>query len=219
MSERVTLEAQKRESTGTGNSRAYRNEGLLPAVIYGGNAAVDHVLMEEKVFTQELHKEGFFAKLFDIKVDGKNQMVLTKDVQFHPVTERPLHADFVRVDEKSKIVVSIPVHFEGKEKSPGLKRGGVLNVVRAVVGLYCSPANIPTHVTVDLTTLNVGETVHFSAINLPEGVEQEPNQRDYTIANILAPRLEKAVEETADEEAEGEEAEGEEGSKEASTEE
>ena len=195
MAEKVTFEAQQKEGTGTGVSREYRRNGQLPAVVYGGNAAVDHIVLEEKHFVQELHKEGFFAKLFDISLGGKSQMVLAKDVQFHPVTDRPLHADFVRVDENSRIVVSIPVHFEGKEKSPGLKRGGVLNVVRSEVGLYCSPANIPTHIVADLSSLNVGETIHFSDLTLPEGVEQEPNSRDYTIANILAPRIEKAVEE------------------------
>ena len=209
MAEVQSLTATPRDRAGKGSARAARRDGQVPAVIYGNKLDPLTISVERRALEQELHKAGFFIRLVDIKVNGEDHRVLPRDVQFHPVTDAPLHVDFLRFSKDRKITVAIPVTFENEEESPGLKRGGVLNVVRFEVEVLCTADNIPQAFTADLTGLEIGDGIHASSITLPEGVEFTISDRDFTIATVAAPTV---VAEEAAEEQEGEEGEeGEEG--------
>ena len=158
---------------------------------------------------REISTGAFFATLFDVQVNGKAERVLPRDLQLHPVTDRPLHVDFLRVSATTEIEVDVPVEFINEEESPGLKRGGVLNIVRHAVEVSCRADSIPQEFVIDLTGLDIGDSVHISNITLPEGVTPTITDRDFTICTIAAPNL-AVEEEEADEEAEGEVPEGEE---------
>ena len=211
MSEIHTLSAEPKERAGKGAARATRRAGRVPAVIYGAKKPPVMVTLEPRDVTREINKAGFFATLFDIEVGGGKERVLPRDLQLHPVTDRALHIDFLRVSASTKVTVNVPCSFVNDEEAPGLKRGGVLNVVRYEIELACRADAIPQEIEVDLTGLDIGDGVHISMISLPEGVEPTITDRDFTIATIAAPTL--TVEEE-DEAAEGEEGEapvGEEG--------
>lgn len=192
-----TLSAEKRERSGKGAARATRRAGRVPAVLYGGGEAPALISVEPRTLTQELHKTGFFATLFDLQLDGQTIRVLPRDVQLDPVSDQPIHADFMRVSRDSQVHVQVPVVFRNEALSPGLKRGGVLNVVRHEIEVICSPDLIPRELVVDLTGLEINDSVHISAIALPEGVRPTISDRDFTVATIAAPTAVKVEAEEA----------------------
>jgi large subunit ribosomal protein L25 len=182
-----TIAATKRERAGKGSSRAVRREGRVPAVIYGGNQPPELVSVGMNDVTLKYHKGGFRNTLFSLDIDGAAQQVLPRDVQTHPVTDRIIHVDFFRVGADTRITIDVPVHFSGMEQSPGVKRGGVLNVVRHEVELWCPAGSIPERLEVNLAGLDIGDGVHIRDIALPEGVTPVIRDRNFTIATIAAP--------------------------------
>jgi len=206
MSDTLTLSAEARDRAGKGASRALRREGRVPAVIYGNNEEPQTIHVEEKSLAKLLGTGVFFNSVVTVEVAGKKVRTLPKDVAFHPVTERPLHADFLRVSAHAKVTVNVPVRFTNEDASPGLKRGGVLNVVRHELEMVCDAASIPDEIVVDMTGFDVGEAVHVSHVTLPKGAEPTITDRDFTIATIVAPSALKSSEgDTTKEEAETEE--------------
>jgi large subunit ribosomal protein L25 len=197
MSDIVELPAQSRERAGKGPARATRRTGNVPGVIYGAKKDPNLISVEERLLTKLLHQGGFFSTLFDVKVNGKAERVLARDVQFDPVSDKPVHIDFLRVSAATSVHVEVSVHFINEDKCPGIKGGGVLNVVRHEVELTCRADAIPQHIEVDLAGLDIGDGVHISMVKLPEGVHPTITDRDFTIATIAAPtvvREETAVE-------------------------
>ncbi len=194
MSDQLTLSAETRERAGKGASRALRNSGRTPAVIYGNNEEPTTVHVEEKALLKALHTGHFMNSVVMVEVGGKSVRTLPKDVSFHPVTERPLHVDFLRISEHATVTVQVPVLFTNEEKSPGIKRGGVLNIVRHELELICDAAMIPDDVEVSLAGMEVGESLHISAVTLPAGAKSAITDRDFTIATIVAPSALKSSE-------------------------
>jgi large subunit ribosomal protein L25 len=194
MSDQLTLSAEARERHGKGASRHLRREGRVPAVVYGNNDSPLGIHVEEKALLKALHTGHFMNSVVMIEVGGESVRTLPKDVSFHPVTDRPLHADFLRISEHAKVAVEVPVLFINEEKSPGLKRGGVLNIVRHEIELSCDAAEIPDDITVDLTGYDVGDSIHVSAVTLPAGATPTITDRDFTIATIVAPSSLKSSE-------------------------
>ena len=211
MAEVQTIAAASRDRAGKGTARAARRAGQIPAVIYGNKEEPLLITVDRTRLEQELGKRGFFIRLLDVEVDGATHRVLPRDTQYHPVTDRPLHVDFLRYSADRKLTVEIPVHFLNEEESPGLKSGGVLNVVRHTIEVLCVADAIPDAYEIDLTGLEVGDSIHASALTLSEGVELTITDRDFTIATIATASV-MAVEEAVEgeEDVEGEEgAEGE----------
>jgi large subunit ribosomal protein L25 len=194
MSDALTLSAEARDRAGKGASRALRKEGRVPAVIYGNNEEPQMVHVEEKILAKLLGTGHFFNSVVMVEVGGKKVRTLPKDVAFHPVSERPLHADFLRVSEHAQVHVNVPVVFINEEKSAGLKRGGVLNVVRHELELIVDAAEIPDDITIDLSGTDVGDSIHISAVTLPKGAKSAIDDRDFTIATIVAPSALKSQE-------------------------
>lgn len=213
MSDALTLPAEARERAGKGASRALRREGRVPAVIYGGKEEPTPIHVEAKELVRQLGTGHFMNSIVMIDVDGKQVRTLPKDVAMHPVSDRPVHVDFLRLAKDAKIHVNVPVVFVNEEASPGLKKGGVLNVVRHELELVCESDKIPGEIELDVTGLEVGDSIHISSVVLPEGSESAITDRDFTIATVVAPSaLKRAESEEGEEElAEGEEAEGAEG--------
>ena len=204
MSEALTLPAELRERAGKGASRELRRDGRVPAVIYGGKEDPVAIHVEAKELVRQLGTGHFMNSIVMVEVGGKKVRALPKDVALHPVTDRPLHVDFLRLAKDSKIHVEVPVVFVNEEASPGLKKGGVLNVVRHELELVCESDKIPDDIQLDLTGLDLGDSIHISQITLPAGSVSAITDRDFTIATVVAPsglRSEAA-------EAEGGEAEG-----------
>ncbi len=197
-----TLAAEPKEGAGKGAARAARREGRIPDVIYGAKKAPVMVTLDPQEVHREIRGGGFFTTLFDVKVSGGNERVLARDLQLHPVSDKPLHIDFLRVSTSTVVVVEVPCNFINDEESPGIKRGGVLNVVRHALELSCRADAIPNEIEIDLTGLDIGDSVHISQIDLPEGVTPTITDRDFTVASVAAPSV---VKEEAAEEAEGEE--------------
>ncbi|WP_207477751.1 50S ribosomal protein L25/general stress protein Ctc [Arenibaculum pallidiluteum] len=187
MSQIVTIGAEPRDRAGKGAARQTRREGRIPAVIYGGKEQPLLISLEFRQFDRVLRTPGFFTHLFDVSVGGANHRVLPRDVQFDPITDRPTHVDFLRISAGSTITLMIPVEFANQEKSPGLKRGGVLTIVRHEIEFTVPADAIPEHITVDCTGFDVGESIHISAVKLPAGVKPVISDRDFTIATITAP--------------------------------
>ena len=198
MSDQLTLSAEARETAGKGASRALRREGRVPCVIYGAGEAPTGVHVEEKALMKALHTGHFMNSVVMVEVGGAPVRTLPKDVAFHPVSDRPLHVDFLRISEHSKVTVNVPVHFINEEASPGIKRGAVLNVVRHELELVCDASEIPDEITIDLTGTDVGDSIHISAVTLPKGVESAITDRDFTIATIVAPSALKSSEGDSD---------------------
>lgn len=186
MREVVTFAAEARARAGKGTARAARLSGRVPAVIYGGETAPESISIDTKALLKELHKGGFLNRLLEIEVGGQKTRVLPRDVQFHPVSDMPIHADFMRVTAGSRIRIWIPVHFEGADQSRGVKLGGVLNIVRHEIEFFCAPDNIPDAITVNLAATEIGDSIHISQIALPEGVKPVIN-RDFTVATLAPP--------------------------------
>ncbi|HEY9554237.1 50S ribosomal protein L25/general stress protein Ctc [Allosphingosinicella sp.] len=192
MSEQLTLSAETRERAGKGASRAMRRTGRVPAVIYGDRQEPLAIHVEEKALMKMLNTGFFMNSVVMVDVGGAANRTLPKDVQFHPVTERPLHVDFLRISEHAKVTVGVPVRFTNEDASPGLKRGGVLNVVRHELELTCDASEMPDEVVIDLAGLDIGDSIHISAVSLPKGTKSVIEDRDFTIATVVAPSGVKA---------------------------
>jgi large subunit ribosomal protein L25 len=192
MSEQLTLSAEARERAGKGASRALRNQGRVPAVVYGEKQEPLSVHIEEKALVKMLHTGHFMNSIVMIDVNGSQNRTLPKDVQFHPVTDRPLHVDFLRIAEHATVTVSVPIRFVGEENSRGIKRGGVLNAVRHELELICDAAEMPDDVVIDLAGLEIGDSIHISHVTLPPGTSSAITDRDFTIATVVAPSGVKA---------------------------
>jgi len=199
----ISLVASARTQSGKGPARAARRDGMVPAVIYGNKLESVSVNVERKELERQIHVPGFFIRLIDVNFGGKSHRVLPREVQFHPVSDVPLHVDFLRFSADDKITVEVPVQFQNEEESPGLKRGGVLNIVRHDVEVLCTADNIPQIFEIDLAGYEIGDAVHASMVPLPEGVTFTITDRDFTIATIAAPTV--VSDEAAAEGEEGEE--------------
>ena len=187
MSEALTLAAEARERAGKGASRALRREGRVPAVVYGGKEEPMGIHVEERLLRRMLGTGHFTNSIVMIEVGGKKVRTLPKDVHFHPVSDRPLHVDFLRLAKDATVEVSVPVLFINEEESPGLKRGAVLNIVRHELELICDADKIPDDIRIDVTGLDVGDSIHISNVTLPAGSVSAITDRDFTIATIVAP--------------------------------
>lgn len=203
MNTAVQFNAQARSDFGKGRSRALRTQGKVPSVMYGANREPIHFSLEEKEIKREYFKGGFYAKLVDITIDGTTYKGVPQDLQLHPVNEKVLHADFIAVEEGAEVKVSVPVKFTNYERCIGIKRGGALNVVRYDVELICEQDKIPSGIEVDLSTLNIGDSVHISSVALPEG-SRSAIDRDFTIAAVAGRVSKTAREAEAGDTAEGE---------------
>ena len=187
MAHTYELEATLRDRVGKGSARALRRDGKIPAVIYGGNKDPLPIAINSKETTLKLHAGGFLTQIATINVDGKQERVLARDYQLDPVRDFLVHVDFLRISESTRLTVDVPVHFINEETAPGIKRGGVLNVVRHTVELECPATSIPESITVDLAGLDIGDSAHISAVELPANVTPAISDRDFTIATIAAP--------------------------------
>jgi large subunit ribosomal protein L25 len=204
MSDTLTLPAETRERAGKGASRALRREGRVPAVVYGGKEEPLAIHVEAKELIRQLGTGHFFNSVVEVEVGGNKFRTLPKDVAFHPVSDRPLHVDFLRLSADSKVNVEVPVLFINEAGSPGLKRGGVLNVVRHELELVCESDKIPDDIAIDVTGLDIGDSIHISHVTLPAGSVSAITDRDFTIATIVAPSGLKSEEgDTTKTEAEG----------------
>jgi large subunit ribosomal protein L25 len=188
MSEQLTLAAETRDRVGKGASRALRREGRVPAVIYGNKQDPRSISLNERELQKALNTGHFFNSV--VMVDG--QRTLAKDVAFDVVSDRPIHVDFFRISEHATVTVAVPVVFVDEEESPGLARGGVLNIVRHELEIVCDAAEIPEQIEVSLKGLEVGDTVHISTVTLPKGATSAIDDRDFTIATLIAPSAMKA---------------------------
>lgn len=199
MSDALTLPAEARERAGKGASRALRRDGRVPAVIYGGKEEPTMIHVEAKELARQLGTGHFMNSIVMIDIGGKSVRTLPKDVAFHPVSDRPTHVDFLRLSKDAKVEVNVPVVFINEEKSPGLKKGGVLNIVRHELDLICEADKIPSEIVIDVTGKEVGDSIHISEVSLPAGSESAITDRDYTIATLVAPSALKKAEGEAEE--------------------
>ena len=190
----VLFKAQTRSRVGKGAARDLRRQGLIPAVIYGDKQPPLPIAISYKEAMQRIYAGGFLSHVISVEVDGKAYQVIPRDYQLDPVRDFALHVDFLRVGANSVITVDVPVHFKNQEACPGLKRGGVLNIVRHTVEVSCPANAIPEELVLDLATANVGDSLHISAVNLPAGVKPTITDRDFTIATIVAPSALKSEE-------------------------
>ena len=187
MSDVTVLPAKSRPGTGTGAARAARREGNIPAVVYGGKEGPAHIAVNARELTLSYLKGRFLSTIFILDVDGKKQRVIPRELQLHPVTDVPVHADFMRLVEGARIKLYIPVHFKNQDESPGIKKGGVLNIVRHEVEFYCPADKIPQFIEADLKGFDIGDSLHISAIKLPDGLKPVISTRDFTVATIAPP--------------------------------
>ena len=200
MSDTITLAAETRDRVGKGASRALRRDGRVPAVIYGQNKEPASVHLEEKALVKALMTGHFMNSV--IMVGG--QRTLAKDVAFHPVTDRPVHVDFLRIGEHTTVTVAVPVVFADEDECRGLKQGGVLNITRHEIELVVDAANIPTEISVSLKGVAIGDSIHISDVKLPKGAEPAIDDRDFAIATIVAPTVLTAEDEAIDADAQAE---------------
>ena len=202
------LKATKRDSLTSGSNKKLRAEGFIPAILYGGNNPNLNISINKKEIANIINSETFLSKVLEIEVDGKKEKVIPRDVSFHVVSEEPIHIDFMRIVSGKKIILEIPVKFINHPDSPGLKRGGVLNIVRRKVELKCPAETIPDEIVVDLTGTDIGTSIKISSVKLPENVIPTITDRDFVVATVAAPTVikepEKPAEETPTEGAEGE---------------
>ncbi|MCL4672908.1 MAG: 50S ribosomal protein L25/general stress protein Ctc [Sphingomonadaceae bacterium] len=194
MSDALTLPAETRERAGKGASRALRRDGRVPAVIYGGKDEPTLIHVEAKELVRQLMTGHFMNSIVTIELGGKEIRTLPKDVAFHAVSDRPVHVDFLRLSKNAKVDVAVPVVFINEAASPGLKKGGVLNIVRHELELVCEADKIPSEVEIDVTGKDVGDSIHISEVTLPEGSASAITDRDFTIATLVAPSALKKAE-------------------------
>ncbi len=207
MADSTALTVQGRDGAGKGAARATRRAGLVPGVIYGDNKEPILIAIEPRDLIAQMHRPGFSTHIFDIELDGKSHRAMAQDVQMHPVRDVPIHVDFRRIGKNTVVTVEVPVHFSNELASPGIKRGGVLNIVRHEIEVRARPDDLPEQFDIDLTGLDIGDSVHISALTMPDGVAPTITDRDFTICTIAPPTVVAAAEEETDEDAE----EGEEG--------
>ena len=200
------IQATIRNTKTRGELNTLRKDGNVPGIIYGGDIANVNISLSKKEVKNLINKENFLSNVISIKIDEKEQKVLPREITFDIISDEPTHIDFLRIVKGSKIILEIPVKFINNELSPGLKRGGVLNIVRRKVELKCPTENIPTELVVDLEGLEIGTSIKISSINLPENVSPTIQGRDFVIATVAAPTIVKEPEKPV--EAEGETAEG-----------
>lgn len=198
-----TIEAQVRSLVGTGGARAVRREGRLPGIIYGGGKDAISISIDPRTIAKEVNRSAFFTHLFEISVDGKTERVLPKAVQRHVVKDHPIHIDFLRVAKGDRINVSVPLHFLNEDKSPGVKQGGVLNIVVHELSLSCPADHIPEAIEFDLTGREMHQSIHLSDLKLPKDVTVLQMEPEATVATIIAPSSVRSAETAG----EGEEAE------------
>ncbi|MBL8642394.1 MAG: 50S ribosomal protein L25/general stress protein Ctc [Rhodospirillaceae bacterium] len=200
----TSLKVQPRERAGKGAARAIRRADLVPGVVYGGKAEPTLISVEPRTLNALMHKPNFRVTIFEMEIEGgKAERTMAMDVQMHPVTDRPIHVDFRRVDKNTAVRVPIPVHFLNDSASPGIKMGGVLNIVRHDIEVYVKPDDIPDHIDVDLTGLKIGDSVHINSLQLPKGVKPTI-ARNFTVCSIAPPTVMVETETTAAAPAEGE---------------
>ncbi len=201
------LKAIKRVSTSSGSNNKLRIEGLIPAILYGGKDPNKNISIEKKEIKNIINSDTFLSKVLELEVDGKKEKVIPRDVAFHVVSEEPIHIDFMRIVSGKRIILEIPVKFINHPDSPGLKRGGVLNIVRRKVDLKCPAENIPNDIIVDLAGTDIGTSIKISSIKLAENVVPAIEDRDFVIATVAAPTVMKEPEKPAEGEAVAEGAE------------
>jgi len=204
----IVLNVEKREKVGTGGARATRNSGLIPGVLYGGKRGSIPIEIKAKDVEMAIRSGKFLSHMVELNHQGEKQPVIPRAIQFHPVTDKPIHVDLYRVEENAEIAIDVVVHFKNHEASPGIKRGGALNVVRHTVKLKVQASKIPEEIVVDLTGLDIGDSIHISSIPLPEGARPVIRDRDFTVATIVGRKAEEEVATTAAAPAEGAAAEG-----------
>jgi len=201
-----SIEANIRNTNTKGEVNSLRINGNVPAVVYGGSEKNQKIYLSKKNIKNLIEKENFLSNIISINLDGKSENVLPKEIVWDPITDEPIHIDFLRIVKGAKVILEIPVKFINIEKSPGLKRGGVLNIVRRKVELKCPTENIPTELVVDLDNLDIGSSIKISSIKLPENVTPTIQGRDFVVATVAAPTIikepEKPAEETTEEGAE-----------------
>ena len=202
MSDQLTLSAETRNAAGKGASRELRRQNRVPAVIYGNKQEPELIHVEEKALIKLLMTGHFSNSVVEIELGGKKQITIPKDVAFHPVSDRPTHVDFLRIVKGAKVDIEVPVAFINEDASPGLKRGGVLNIVRHELELICENDKIPDDIQIDVAGFDIGDSIHISHVKLPKGSESKITDRDFTIATIVAPSALKSTE--GDTTAEGE---------------
>ncbi len=186
MAETTTLRAEPRDRAGKGAARAARRSGRVPGVLYGEGKPATMITLDPKELSKEVTRPGFFARLLNVEIDGTTHRTLPRDVQLDPVHDRPIHVDFLRVSAGTKITVAVPVKFANAETSPGIRRGGMLNIVRHEIDLVCPVENIPDVLTISLEGLEIGDSIHITSVKLPEGTRPTV-ARNFTVASIAAP--------------------------------
>ena len=186
MPEITTLSAEPRSRAGKGAARAVRRTGRVPGIIYGDRKEPVMISLEPRELSRALANRGFFATLVDVKVDGAVHRTLPREVQLHPATDVPLHVDFMRVGSNTRVTVTVPVVFTNPEMSPGLRRGGILNIVRHGIELSCPVEDIPDQLVVELNGLDIGDSIHISRVMIPQSCHPTITERDFTIASIAA---------------------------------
>ena len=203
------LKAIKREGTSSGSNNKLRSEGLIPAILYGGKEANLNISIQKKEISNLINSDTFLSKVLELEINGKKEKVIPRDVAFNVVSEEPIHIDFMRIVSGKKIILEIPVKFINHPDSPGLKRGGVLNIVRRKVELKCPAENIPDEIVVDLAGTDIGTSIKISSVKLNENVVPTITDRDFVIATVASPTVIKEPEKPAEGEATAEGAEGE----------
>ena len=213
------LKAIKRDTASSGSINKLRESGFIPAILYGGKNSNQKISIEKKAIRDIINSDSFLSKVLEMEIDGKKEKVLPREVAYHVMSEEPIHIDFMRIEAGKKVTIEVPVNFKNHPESPGLKRGGVLNIVRRKVELRCPGDNIPNEILIDLTGTDIGTSIKISFVKLPENVVPIITDRDFVIATVAAPTVMKEPEkpaETTTEGAEGEPAvEGAEASKDA----
>jgi large subunit ribosomal protein L25 len=208
MAEAIELKAWSRGRTGTGGARAIRREGRIPGIVYGGSDEPLNITLETKEVSKQIQTGHFQSTVYMLDMDGTKIRAIPRDVQVDPVRDFPIHVDFLRLAKNAMIDVDVPVHFLNEGAAPGLKRGGVLNIVRHEISLNCPADSIPESIEIDLSGMEIGDSIHISSVALPEGAEPTISDRDFTVATIVGRGSEEETE-TEDEGAEEEVAEGE----------
>ena len=203
------LKAIKRESTSTGSNNKLRSEGLIPAILYGGKDANLNISIQKKEIKSLINSDTFLSKVLELEINGKKEKVIPRDVAFNVVSEEPIHIDFMRIVSGKKIILEIPVKFINHPDSPGLKRGGVLNIVRRKIELKCPADNIPDEIVVDLAGTDIGTSIKISSVKLDKNVVPTISDRDFVIATVASPTVIKEPEKPAEGDATAEGAEGE----------
>ncbi|MGD9966813.1 MAG: 50S ribosomal protein L25/general stress protein Ctc [Hyphomonadaceae bacterium] len=193
----IVLNVEKREKTGSGGARATRNAGLIPGVLYGGKRGAIPVEINAKDVEMAIRSGKFLSHMVELNHQGEKQPVIPRAVQFHPVTDKPIHVDLYRVEENAEIAIDVIVRFKNHADSPGIKRGGALNIVRHTVKLKCKANKIPEEIVVDLTGLDIGDSIHISQVTLPDGARPVIRDRDFTIATIAGRKAEEETTTTA----------------------